>query len=983
MEKVIEQKPRNFSYKKATDLCYSSIFDLERLNIEQTIVRKQYEPFINYIDFALEAARKKTNSAAEFSIVDRDNDYKLTPWLLIKIKTKQTDKGQLVSEEEAPTLEKFGQTILPISPNNITVNNKSVEFYKITGGFVCKADANASVVIDGNPDIKFDVFQYLPEKVVYKGHYYPVKKKIISVPNFDESITTCTDSNYESIVFDIRSDDKDQRPGEITLELKDNASSDVSVYDLFCSEEASEVYFDNPNIRYKIRYRNKESGRIVIQCRDDISKFKEVHLCANTIQLARQKDALNIIVKRPSRFQQPLISLAKRRMLATFERFNDFAEEKLDYIVLTNISRAGTKSQRDFVQKALHTPDFMILQGPPGSGKTTAILELIYQLAKKGKKVLLCASTHVAVDNVLEKIISHPNHEELLKIIRPVRVGKEDLVYSECVKPFVYSNLMENVDSDYSNLVSESFNLVCGTAIGVQEYPLIKNKITEATHGSTLEPMFDYLILDEASKTTFNEFLVPAVMCKHWIITGDVKQLAPYIEKADLVPSLLNCKPIANVSKRMAVSFIRNKKERDDKQKQIFNKAYLYPFEAIELINKHYLKETTNLVTVTMKPLPGNNVTLEDIKNNGYKTTLLSTERSVFLIQEDIISDVLPLLSKNIEVLSQNLNPQKDECFPTYQILKYRDAFPEKYEKDLEDFSRKLEDEILWRLIRLCELNETQASAQNYNKWIESVYSVLPEEECQELKNTINTLTTIAIPSIIKSLQQGIGSNNKFDSYLTLGFDEEMLKNRFVKLEYQHRMHPDISIVSRENVYLKQALKDSPSWKSHMKYPNERSRFEVRNVEPSPKDDGKNRNTNEAKAIMEELKMFVDYAKRNPKDDKSPYTIAILTFYNGQVNYLRELLMKFFGSSNKYNYSKDNIRVSLNTVDKFQGQEADIVYLSMVQSRRMGFLDSINRVNVGLTRAKEKIIVFGNKEFFTSDKQEQSDMLKKVFKEAI
>ena len=45
----------------------------------------------------------------------------------------------------------------------------------------------------------------------------------------------------------------------------------------------------------------------------------------------------------------------------------------------------------------------MILEGPPGSGKTTAILEFIYQATSIGKKVLLVASTHVAVDNVLEK----------------------------------------------------------------------------------------------------------------------------------------------------------------------------------------------------------------------------------------------------------------------------------------------------------------------------------------------------------------------------------------------------------------------------------------------------------------------------------------------------------------------------------------------------------------------------------------------------
>jgi len=49
----------------------------------------------------------------------------------------------------------------------------------------------------------------------------------------------------------------------------------------------------------------------------------------------------------------------------------------------------------------MSTPNFMFLEGPPGSGKTTAISELIYQLLIRNKRVLLVASTHVAVDNDL------------------------------------------------------------------------------------------------------------------------------------------------------------------------------------------------------------------------------------------------------------------------------------------------------------------------------------------------------------------------------------------------------------------------------------------------------------------------------------------------------------------------------------------------------------------------------------------------------
>ena len=56
------------------------------------------------------------------------------------------------------------------------------------------------------------------------------------------------------------------------------------------------------------------------------------------------------------------------------------------------------------MQKALTSRDFAFLEGPPGSGKTTAICELIQQLIAQGKRILLCGSTHASIDNVLERL---------------------------------------------------------------------------------------------------------------------------------------------------------------------------------------------------------------------------------------------------------------------------------------------------------------------------------------------------------------------------------------------------------------------------------------------------------------------------------------------------------------------------------------------------------------------------------------------------
>jgi len=66
-----------------------------------------------------------------------------------------------------------------------------------------------------------------------------------------------------------------------------------------------------------------------------------------------------------------------------------------DYDPATRKGILGTGRQRDFVQRALATPDFTILEGPPGSGKTTAIVELIRQLLERepATRILVCGNT--------------------------------------------------------------------------------------------------------------------------------------------------------------------------------------------------------------------------------------------------------------------------------------------------------------------------------------------------------------------------------------------------------------------------------------------------------------------------------------------------------------------------------------------------------------------------------------------------------------
>lgn len=57
-----------------------------------------------------------------------------------------------------------------------------------------------------------------------------------------------------------------------------------------------------------------------------------------------------------------------------------------------------------------------------------------------------------------------------------------------------------------------------------------------------------------------------------------------------------------------------------------------------------------------------------------------------------------------------------------------------------------------------------------------------------------------------------------------------------------------------------------------------------------------------------------------------------------------------------------DVRVELCTVDRFQGHEADLVVLSIANTRPTNFLESVNRMNVALTRARYQRVVVGNRQ---------------------
>lgn len=114
----------------------------------------------------------------------------------------------------------------------------------------------------------------------------------------------------------------------------------------------------------------------------------------------------------------------------------------------------------------------------------------------------------------------------------------------------------------------------------------------------------------------------------------------------------------------------------------------------------------------------------------------------------------------------------------------------------------------------------------------------------------------------------------------------------------------------------------------------------------------------EARQVMELLQSYFEKIGKQRILDES-IDVGIISPYRAQVQYLRHLIKKetFFKPFRHL--------LSVNTVDGFQGQERDVIIVSLVRSNndgQIGFLRDLRRMNVAMTRARSKLIIIGDHE---------------------
>jgi Cdc6-like AAA superfamily ATPase len=210
-------------------------------------------------------------------------------------------------------------------------------------------------------------------------------------------------------------------------------------------------------------------------------------------------------------------------------------------------ARRLNPEQRGCVDKALAMDDLLLLWGPPGTGKTTVIAEICSQYVRRGRRVLVSSQANLAVTQALERLPHLPH-------LRPIFISsarkRENLPLPKDFIKNWFTDIKKSCASISTIATSDPWHsLVSGWmrrletvtdddyTVGLTEIYLRCANVVGATCNETgkpdfitsklINPCFDLAIVDEVSKATPPEMLLPMLMGQRSMLVGDHRQLPP------------------------------------------------------------------------------------------------------------------------------------------------------------------------------------------------------------------------------------------------------------------------------------------------------------------------------------------------------------------------------------------------------------------------------------------------------------------------
>ncbi|ETI20183.1 hypothetical protein G647_08217 [Cladophialophora carrionii CBS 160.54] len=220
-------------------------------------------------------------------------------------------------------------------------------------------------------------------------------------------------------------------------------------------------------------------------------------------------------------------------------------------------------SQQEAIRFALSSPELALIHGPPGTGKTYTLIELILQFLKQGQRVLVCGPSNISVDNIVERLALASPSTPIVRLGHPARLLPSVLSHSLEVltrtseAAGIVSDVRKEMDEKQASIRKtrngrERRGIYADLKVLRKEYRERENKcidglvrgskvVLSTLHGAGSQQVrnqeFDVVVIDEASQALEPQCWIPLVFggsnVRKLVLAGDHLQLPPTVKSAD------------------------------------------------------------------------------------------------------------------------------------------------------------------------------------------------------------------------------------------------------------------------------------------------------------------------------------------------------------------------------------------------------------------------------------------------------------------